>query len=554
MTIDVPVLIVGGGPVGLSLSIMLSRHGIKSLLVERHPSTSIHPKARNIHARTMEIFRQYGVEQDVLEAALPPEQTDSIVWVRSLAGEEIERRTMRGATEQTRDLSPSRQCFCAQDELEPVLRAYTERLGVGELRFSTECIGFRQDVDGITATLRERQGGTERTVRARYLVAADGADSGIRRAAGIRMIGREAVYESVNILLRADLSPWTAERPAALYFVDNPAVGGTFLTINGRDRWGLLANDLARCGRKGEAFTPEFCVEVVRAAAGVPDLPVEILGIQPWTAAAQVAERYRDGRLFLAGDAAHHLPPTGGFGMNTGIQDVHNLAWKLAGVLDGWANPALLDTYEAERLPVGRDRTEQSLVNAISMGRDATAGPDAPPSSGTTARPEYLSELGLIFGAVYDSAAIVPDGTAPVEVANPVADYRPNARPGSRAPHLWLTTAGGEPVSAHDLCALRFALVAGPAGRAWRDETRRIARASSVPLEAYTAGPGGDLTDPTGTWAELYGVDADGAVLIRPDGHVAWRSRSLSAAPTTDLAGTLGAVLGRAGPAHLLGE
>ena len=237
--------------------------------------------------------------------------------------------------------------------------------------------------------------------------------------------------------------------------------------------------------------------------------------------------------------------------MNTGIQDAHNLAWKLAGALAGWAAPALLDTYEAERLPVGRARTEESLVNAVSMGRDAQRGGEAAPEASGTARPEYLNELGLIFGAVYESAAVVPDGTPPPEVANPVTDYRPNARPGGRAPHLWLVAEGAGLVSPHDLCAGRFALLAGARGQAWCDEARRIARTVGLPLEAYTVGPGADLADPDGLWPNLYEVDADGAVLIRPDGHVAWRARSAGTSPLAELAGALTAVLGRPAEARL---
>ena len=206
-------------------------------------------------------------------------------------------------------------------------------------------------------------------MRAQYVIAADGAQSLIRRQLGVRMLGQEKVYESVNILLKADLRPWTAHRPAALYFVEHPRIKATFLTINAVDRWGFLVNSLPAYGLKASDFTSERSVELVRMAAGVPDLEVNVLGIAPWTASAHVAEQYCHGRIFLAGDAAHEMPPTGGFGLNTGVQDVHNLAWKLAAVLRGAAGASLLDTYHDERQPVGRAITEQSLKNSISMGR-----------------------------------------------------------------------------------------------------------------------------------------------------------------------------------------
>src|SRR5262249_35363610 len=304
-----------------------------------------------------------------------------------------------------------------------------------------------------------------------------------------------ALYRSINILLNADLRAWTAHRPAALYFIEQPGLKATFLTINGVNRWGFLINNLP-ADDAGDEYTPERCVAVVRQAAGVPDLDVTILGAVPWVAAALVAERYRRGRVFLAGDAAHHMPPTGGFGLNTGVQDVHNLAWKLAAVLQGWGGPALLDTYEDERLSYGRAIPEQSLMNARSLGRggpEATAAPTA-----SRARPEFLHGRRVIFGAAYESSAVVADGTPPPQVENPITDYVPSARPGHRAPHAWLGR-GGVQLSTVDLVGGRFVLLAGAAGVAWRDAARTAADAHGVTLETLGIG-GGDLHDPDGGW------------------------------------------------------
>src|SRR5262245_26687707 len=237
---SIPVLIVGGGPVGLTASILLSRHGVRSLLAERHTGTAVHPKARAINARSMEIYRQCGVEAAIRRAGLGPEHIGLVVWTQTLAGEEIERRVPWRAGPQSLAISPVRNCLCAQDDLEPVLRAFAECQGPGELRFGTEVGACVEDEDGITATLLDRAGGGERRVRAQYVIAADGAQSGIRRRLGVGMIGHERVYESVNILLNADLRPWTEHRPAALYFVEHPQIKATFLTINARDRWDFL--------------------------------------------------------------------------------------------------------------------------------------------------------------------------------------------------------------------------------------------------------------------------------------------------------------------------
>ncbi len=535
--IAVPVLIVGGGPVGLSASILLSRLGVPSRLVERHPATAIHPKARNINMRTMEIFRQCGVEDAVRAAGLAIERTGFLIWAETLAGREIERRVERRSHPDGDLPSPARHCLCAQDDLEPVLRRYAEALAPGTLAFATELIRFEQDATGVTATIRDAGGETQ--VRAQYLIAADGARSPVRQALGVPMHGISQLYRSVNVLLNADLTPWVKDRPAAVYLVQQGELRATFMTINGVNRWGFLIN--LPLEASFDPYTPEYCAAVVRTAVGVPNLGVEILGIDPWVAAAEVAERYRVGRVFLAGDSAHHMPPTGGFGLNTGVQDAHNLAWKLAGVVNGWAGPSLLETYEAERLPYGQFVTQQCLETALSMGR----GPQsANASSGPAklARPEFHNELGMIFGACYTSTAVIPDGTPLPVVANPVAEYRPSARPGCRAPHVWLERDGRR-ISTHDLVDLRFTVFAGQRGGPWRDAACAAAASLGVPLSALTVGSGADISDPGDQWMPAYGIEADGAVLVRPDGHVAWRSRSGVTDPKRDLESALRAVL-----------
>jgi len=523
---EAPVLIVGGGPVGLTASLMLSRLGIESLLIERHPGTAIHPKARGINARTMEVFHQQGIEDEVRAAGLPPKRTGFIVWARSLAGEEIERRVPWGRSERSADVSPVRACLCAQDYLEPVLRRCAERQPLGTLRFDTELTTFEQSDSGVTAAITNTKTGAIEKVSAQYLIAADGAQSRVRNALGIAMQGQKDVYDSVNVLLEADLRRWTQDRPAALYFIENEEMRATFLTINAHDRWGFLVNSLRAHGQKPEDFTPEYSSAMIRRAVGVPDLPVKVLGVAPWVASAHVAERYRDGRILLAGDAAHEMPPTGGFGMNTGIQDVQNLAWKLAAVLKGKAPPSMLDTYNDERQPFGKAITEQALANAASMGRMEKT------LQGKGARREFLNEQGMIFGATYKSAAVIPDGSPPPVVANPVTDYTPSAWPGARAPHAWVQKDGGR-VSTVDLVGNGFVLLTGAKGGAWAD--------AAGPLQVKPIVLGDE--EP---WRDLYGVEADGAVLVRPDGHVGWRSAALAVDPGRALGAAVDAIHGRA--------
>jgi putative polyketide hydroxylase len=340
------------------------------------------------------------------------------------------------------------------------------------------------------------------------------------------MQGRENVYASVNIVLNADLTPWTTQRPSALYFIENEKIRGTFLTINGRDRWGFLINALSAYGYTPADFTFQRSAELVRLAAGVPDLDVKILGVAPWTASAHVAEQYVHGRIFLVGDAAHEMPPTGGFGFNTGVQDVHNLAWKLAAVLKGTAAPSLLQTYHDERQPVARAITEQSLINAASMGRLEQSKKNA------SARPEYLNEQGMIFGTTYTSNAVIPDGSAAPEIANAVTDYVPSARPGGRAPHVFFER-DGERASTIDIVGNGFALLTA-GGRVWLDAANELS--AKYAMTAHNI----DETE----FKSAYGVDESGAVLVRPDGYVGWRSHKAPRDPGAALREALTGITG----------
>jgi len=534
--LDIPVLISGGGPVGLTASLLLSRHSVRSLLVERHPGTALTPKARGINARTMEIFRQCGIDAAVRAAGLAEGRLGLIVWTETLAGREIERRVPGRATPKNMAVTPVKNCLCAQDDLEPVIRRFAEAAGPGTLRFNTELTSFSQRPGAVTGLLTDRMTGEETPFTARYLIAAEGAQSRVRRALGVTMSGEENVYDSVNILFHADLTRWVEHRPAALYFVEQQDLRATFLTINGSDRWGFLIHSPKNYGWQPQDFTPEFCAALIRKAVGVPDLAISVLGVGPWQASAIVADRYRVGDVFLAGDAAHEMPPTGGFGLNTGVQDVHNLAWKLAAVLRGQADDKLLDSYHAERQPFGQIVTENSLANAMSMGRNAR-------QSNVLPRREFLNEQGLIFGACYQSTAVVPDGTPRVVVDDPITEYLPSARPGSRAPHVWLKR-GDAQISTIDLFGPHFVLLAGSDGDAWRRAAQAIGP-SWPPLVVFTVGNDGDLTDPDGNWHQAYGVDTDGAVLVRPDGHVAWRSRSAASNPLQVLRAALDRLFGR---------
>lgn len=528
--LEIPVLIVGGGPVGLTASVYLSHFGVDSLLVERHGGTATLPKARALNARTMEMYRQIGLEESIRAVAMPARFNGMVMWAESLAGREINRLVpTRGAASQA--FSVTGNCGCSQDVLEPVLRQRAEADGPGRVRFGTELVEWHVEGEGVRARIRDRDG-REQEVQARYLIAADGAQSRIRRQLGIERDGERDVYDSVNIHCRVDLTPWVTDRPAGLYLIEQPELRGTFMTINGTDRWGFLVTSLAHYGYTPEQFTPDFCVEIIRRAVGAGDIAVEVLGVGAWKASALVAQRYRSGPVLLAGDAAHEMPPTGGFGLNTGVQDAQNLAWKLAAVVRGDAGDALLDSYEIERRPIGQAVTQTSLLNALSMGRTARQEKAVLP------RKEFLNEVGLIFGADYAAGAVLADGTTH-HVEDPVLQYAASATPGCRAPHVPLAP-DGQTQSTLDFLGRGFVLLTAPQGAPWRDAAARL------PPPHIECPVIGDERQNEGThWLQAYGIGADGAVLVRPDGHVAWRSRGRAENPAEVLAAALDTILCR---------
>lgn len=523
--IETPVLIVGGGPVGLMTSIYLSRAGVPSLLVERHAGTAVLPKARSINARTMEMFRQLGFEDEVRAAGLDIRFSNMIMWAESLAGKEIKRVTP-GSAGQNRMFSPTRNGGCAQDVLEPILLRHAQASELACVKFGVEMKELQYDANGATGLLVTGEGGATARFKARYVVGADGSQSGIRRLLGVQMRGERDVYDSVNIHFKADLTRWVDHRPAALYLIEQPDLRGTFLTINGSTRWSFLVTSMSAYGYTTEQFNPDYCAQIIRKAVGDPELEIEVLGVGTWRASAIVADRYRDGPVFLAGDSAHEMPPTGGLGMNTGVQDAQNLAWKLAAVIKGEAGERLLDSYDAERRPLGELTTRTSLLNALSMGRTERQ------SEAVLPREEYLNERGIVFGFRYDSSAVISE-TVDGEAGHAVTEYVPSSAPGGRAPHVWLTRAHKQ-ISTIDLFGQDFVLLAGPEGAGWKQAAQALQRSD---LRAYVIGE--DLLAFDHGWDEHYGLGAHGAALVRPDGVVAWRTRDAA----VDTHATLAAVL-----------
>jgi 2-polyprenyl-6-methoxyphenol hydroxylase-like FAD-dependent oxidoreductase len=519
--ITVPVLIVGAGPVGLCAALFLSGQGVDCLLVERHEKTSFVPRATGVHVRTLELFRTAGVEQAIRAAGrelVVPDDVKATVH----SGNAIPRIILRATTladidnaivlespeMQPSEISPCPPIWCGQDVYEPILVDACHSRGA-DLRFGVELTGFTQDQEGVAAELEDRASGQHRTVRASYLIAADGVKSPVREQLQIGRAGEGSAGHAMSIMFDADLDPVLHGRRFIICYMANPAAPGILVSLDGDRRWVLAVRFQPEKGETAEDFTTERCLAAVRAVAGRADLDADIQAAFPWEAAHLVADRYRAGRVFLAGDAAHVHPPAGGFGANAGIQDAHNLAWKLAAVLNGWADESLLDTYEAERRPVGAATADQAYW------RDSARIQRMSPQERGRIR-EYLV---VILGYRYSSAAVT-GAAGPDPLPEPL---QLDGQPGTRAPHVWLDYSG-ERISAIDLFGDGFVLLSGAEADGWHAAAPVVAAQLGVPLRRHRLGPRGDLDDPDGNWHGAYGVTARGAVLVRPDGFVAWRS------------------------------
>ncbi|MDA3647663.1 FAD-dependent monooxygenase [Saccharopolyspora indica] len=548
MSVDVPaapaaepdehteVLVVGGSLIGLTTALFLAWHGIPAVLVERRPDMWVHPRAWGYNPRTMEMLTEVGL-LDAIDAAGPDTASyRDVLKVDALAGEELGRYAPEHLQVSHRafsDISPAPYSLCAQHRLEPILRARAEELGA-DIRFGVRMEDFTDDGDGVTATLHD--GERTRTVRARYLIGADGAKGTVRDALGIKRTGVRAMAHIMNVLFRADLSPALRDRTFFLCHVAKPD-GAVLNPVDGinydaDDRWQLHIPFDPNLGQRAGDFTDERCIAAIRTATGLPELEVEIIQSLPWEVAGLNAEKYSSGRVFLVGDAAHTMPPAGAFGANTGMHDAHNLVWKLAEVIRGAAAPALLDTYDVERRPVAGFTVEQALLRAVHqfLGDPSVAE-------------QILDDRVIIFGYRYRSAAVpgALDGELPYE------DVRPVGTPGTRIPHLVLERKG-ERLSSTELVGRHFLLLAGPDGQGWCEAAGAAAGELGVSLVAHQvdeAAGESALRDISGSFAEATGAGRAGALLVRPDGVVAWRTAAAAGEGATgDVTRALRQVLG----------
>jgi 2-polyprenyl-6-methoxyphenol hydroxylase-like FAD-dependent oxidoreductase len=546
------VLVIGGSLVGLATSMFLGSHGVPCLSIEKHRGTAIHPRAGYFQLRTLELMRVAGIDEQVIAAAHALyDPNGGMNAVETLAGREIA-NYIPDINQGVADISPARRLFMPQQVLEPIIHRRAVELG-SQFRYSTELVSFEQDADGVTAIVRDIDSLQEEKIRAKYMVACDGNRSPVREKLGIAMQGHPVMSHSITIYFRADCSRALRGRNLGVIYVNNPEVRG-FFRLEKTGLGGFLVvfttgdiNDPA-ARRTADGITEEKAAELVRAAVGEPDLDVKVEDVAKWVAVCRAAETFQHGRILIAGDAAHTMTPTGGYGGNTGIQDAHNLAWKLAHVTRGTAGPRLVDTYNAERQPAGRQAIEQAYNRYVTR---------SDPDLGTDGMMKAIPDLHIEFNR-YRSDAVIHD---PGHIDDQVIDIDPrksHALPGTRAPHLVLRK-GDDKISSLDLYRGDFVLMAGDAGEAWVEAARIASEQTGVMIRAHVVGrpgSGASLADLpphrekisslfTPAFPLAYGIEPSGAVLIRPDGYVAWRQSAFTPDAGTLLVDALERVLCR---------
>src|SRR5919106_436070 len=529
---DYPVLIVGGSLVGLSTALFLSSHGIPSILIERHQSTSNHPRAAGYNLRTMELFRSVGLEQIIHDAGLNLTGSGGILVVESLTGKEIgwfEPPYHKYSNKDILQISPvKRWGVCAQDVLEPILRKRIEEIGIADLRFNNELLSFEEHKEECVNTLvKERSSDHKYRVRAQYMIAADGSKSFVRDKLAIKTHGPGTLIHLIGIYFHSDLSKYTRGRKFAICHVNNELVNGTIVGY-GNNRYVLNVVYYPEKGQTIWDFTEQRCIKYVQSAIGISNLEVEIKSILPWELGAYSADRFQKGRVFLVGDAAHVMPPTGAFGANTGIQDAHNLAWKLAMVIRGEASMGLLSTYDTERRPLVQATINQVILRSADRGKLISKGSQ---QTAIDQRSEIIDDLEVMLGYRYYSKAIMYEDSVEYKRLYE-SPFSPTGSPGTRASHLILKQkAGGSVLSILDLFGKNFVLLTGKDGTIWYEAAARVSNYLEIKIDAYRIGEEDkdhcDLVDINHHFENKFTVSPNRAILIRPDGFIAWRSKSL---------------------------
>ncbi|MGW7074709.1 FAD-dependent monooxygenase [Streptomyces sp. NPDC054866] len=527
----VPVLVVGGAYTGLTTALSLAARGVRPLLVERRPNTSTLPKAWGLNTRSQELLHTLPGVAQRLRTALADTQWPRISHGASMADPERLHLDPQAGLPDPQELSAVPPlAWVSQAQVEEILRTSAEESDA-DIRLGTEMVSFTQDDEKVTATLREVSSGREYVVEADYMVAADGNTSPIRDMLGIGVEGSGTIGHMYILTFEADLTRYVEK--GAVEVIGMPGSGSSFI-LDGSERHTLWVDYFPERGETPEDFTEERCLERIRRAIGDPEIDVTFVNARFFAINHKLAERFRQGRVFLAGDSAHACPPNGGQGGNLAIQDAYELSWRLALVLTGQAGGDLLDTYETERRPVVTITLEREVELAkISEGRVPASYNPSDPDAPIPMPKEFL-------GFRYHSAAVRTEADDDGSLQED--PWKATGRPGGRAPHVALTE-GPRELSTHDLFGRGFVLLAGDKAPEWVAAAEKTARGLGTTLAAYRIGDrfvaGGD------TWCDRYGVDPTGAALIRPDAVVAWRAKKAADDPEGELTAALTAILAR---------
>lgn len=598
-SVNTDVLVVGAGGCGLNLSILLGDMGVDFITVERNTQLANLPKAHYLNQRTMEILRQHRVADDIYAMGTPPDNMSRAMWLTTLGGDGpfdrkviFEMDGIGGTGDSQRALydrdSPCRSANLPLIRSEPIFRGHADARAPDRLRFGHEMRSFTQDADGVTATVCALETGEEFEVRAKYLVGADGGRS-IGKTLNNKMVGPSGLAKNVTVHFTADLSKVLLDDRVMLHFFVHPTrrgplASGALVPAGGDDaKWGRHSKEwifhFMVAPDDPTRFDEPTVIQQIRELLKLPDLEMDVHKISHWMIEAVLAEKYRVGRVLMAGDSVHRHPPASGLGLNTGIQDAHNLAWKLALVTRGQAGDGLLDSYETERRPIGSFNVAWALssywnhlLSAASIFAihpanvyEAVGQPDEDNEiSGLFAntpdgrmRRARMNEVFMThriemfdhdveLGFVYEQGAIVADGTPAPDRDPWGGEYRPTTRPGHRLPHAWLEV-DGQRRSTHDLLddQASLLLIANAGGQAWCDAASAVAKDLNISLRSARIAPDGDALDTDHTWATRSQVGDSGAVLVRPDGMVAWRANAVGADPAGELRSALSSILRR---------
>jgi 2,4-dichlorophenol 6-monooxygenase len=586
--VETQVLIVGGGGAGLTASMLLSQLGVQSLLVSRLPETSILPKAHVLNQRCMEIFDEVGVAEPIYQRGTPAANMRRTAWYAGLTGAHDGYGRRIGAIESWGagyadpmyiEASAYRTANLPQIRLEPLLRRRAEQLNPGGVRFHHELVTLVNARDGVVATIRNLDDGTEYVARARYVIGADGGRT-VGRCVGIELSGQRGVLNMVSVHMTADLSAWARDDDVLIRWMVNPDLGGSFasgvLVPMGPEHWGPKSEEWVFHQQyqpdDPDAHDPAKVVSRLRTTLGVPDdLDIKVHNISNWMLEGLLADRFRSGSVFLVGDAAHRHPPTGGLGLTSAVHDVYNLCWKLAYVLRGLAGDGLLDTYEPERRAVDANNVTCSVNNAFNhFAIDQAIGlspqlsaqdnwaellplwEDGPRSAqkrhainqALVSQSMEFHHINTEIGYTYESTAVIDDGSVPHQSPDAVRIYEPRTRPGHPLPHAFVER-GSERIPIGNLVhSGRFLLLAGENGHAWVAAAATVAAETGIPITTGTVGVSGcDYIDARAAWTRSREITPAGAILVRPDRYISFRSMSSVDDPTATLRHALSTVL-----------